>query len=572
MKFTPETNRRYFEIRFSGQKLSTHREQQFRCPFHADGTPSLSLNIDKGTWNCHAGCGGGGVLDFEMKFAGVDRETARANVAELLGEKQMPLLSQKAQATYRYIDESGKLVFEKLRFAHIHPRDGLCPCGRPEDPQCSAGEKRFIVRRPDGNGGWINSLTGLEGPRPLYRLNEVLRANFLCVTEGEKDADTIHSLDLSDREKGSIVAATTNFDGAKGQWRDEYSILLARKVVVIFPDNDEPGRQHAEEVARSAYRYTKRIRIVTLPGLPEHGDPTDWINAGHSREELIDQIKSAPQWKPSDTGEPKILVPLERFVQGIEDQVDWLVDTLIERGANGVIVAEPKTGKSWMAADLAISLALGVSFLGFRVKRAVKVALVSREDNPSLTKWRLRSLYRAKETDHPQALFENLYINTREQSKQLLIDDDEQLAELVADLRIVKPEFLILDVLNTLHTKEENDNSEMRQVFARLDQIQREIGCAICVLHHFNKTGTGSMTQRMRGSSAIAGWCEFMIGITLDPESAARKVQFEMKAAQPPEPIFFRIETQFGVASLTRLPDSARDVESDDERARQRVH
>jgi RecA-family ATPase len=56
-----------------------------------------------------------------------------------------------------------------------------------------------------------------------------------------------------------------------------------------------------------------------------------------------------------------------------------------------VIVAEPKVGKSWLAADLAICLALGVDFLGRKVPRAVKVAFVSREDNPSLTRWRLAS-------------------------------------------------------------------------------------------------------------------------------------------------------------------------------------
>ncbi|HXJ88889.1 MAG TPA: CHC2 zinc finger domain-containing protein [Candidatus Binatia bacterium] len=196
MKFTPETNRRYFELRLPGQRLSTHREQQIRCPFHDDRTPSFSLNIDKGTWNCHAGCGGGGVLDFEEKFSRCDRDTARANIAELLGEKQIPLLSQKRepQATYRYTDAFERLIFEKLRFPHVDPRSERCPCGRPEDPQCSAREKHFSVRRPDGNGGWIYTLRGYDGPRPLYRLPEVLVANYICIVEGEKDADTIRTL------------------------------------------------------------------------------------------------------------------------------------------------------------------------------------------------------------------------------------------------------------------------------------------------------------------------------------------------------------------------------------------
>jgi RecA-family ATPase len=230
------------------------------------------------------------------------------------------------------------------------------------------------------------------------------------------------------------------------------------------------------------------------------------------------------------------------------------VERLIERGANGAIVAEPKVGKSWAAIDLAVSLALGVEFMGFRIPRPVKAALISREDNPSLTAWRLRHLFAGKDAENPDLLTTNLYVNSREQSKQLLLDNPEQMAELLADLRIVKPEFVILDVLNVLHTAHENDNTEMRQVLARLDEIRREIGCAICITHHYNKAASGSITQRMRGSSAIAGWCEFMVGITIaDAERKVRKMEFELKAAEPPEPIQWFIASSPGVAMLKTI-------------------
>ena len=136
-----------------------------------------------------------------------------------------------------------------------------------------------------------------------------------------------------------------------------------------------------------------------------------------------------------------------------------MVEGIIERGANGVICAEPKVGKTWAAIDLAISLSLGTEFMGFRVPRPVKTALISREDNPSLTAWRIRHLFAGKQPENPDLFAVNLYINTRQQSKQLLLDNSEQMAELLTELLIVKPEFLILDVLNVLHTANENDNS-----------------------------------------------------------------------------------------------------------------
>jgi putative DNA primase/helicase len=531
MTFTSDEILKYFQIRIpSAKQLTTRREQVVRCPFHDDKTASFSLNIEKGAWKCHAENIGGGILDFEARLMNCSRETASANVAELLGKKQTAMFNLQPEATYEYRDALGKLLFEKLRYPG----------------------KKFVQRKPAANGrGHEYKLGDVE--KPLYRLPEVLVANHVVICEGEKDADTVRNLNLSKREKNWFLAATTNFDGA-GKWRDEYSVFLAGKVVVILPDNDETGRQHAEQVAQSVYRYTQQVRIVTLPGLPEKGDVTDWMNAGHSVEELLEQIRLATQWRPHDAGEPKILHPVGQFSNRAEEEINWLVDGILERGANGVIVAEPKVGKSWLAADLAICLALGVDFLGRKVPRAVKVAFVSREDNPSLTRWRLCALFRAKvapSPEHVEAYAKNLWINTREQSKQLLLDNDEQLAELMADLRIVQPEFLILDVLNTLHRKDENDNSEMRQVFERLDGIQREIGCAIGLCHHYNKTGSGSMTMRMRGSSAIAGWCEWMIGLEIeDPATKVRKAQFELKAAQPLDPVRWRISSGLGTAEL----------------------
>ena len=69
---SPDQIRKYVEARFSGERIGYRKELSLRCPFHEDRTASLSFNTEKGVWNCHAGCGGGGVLDFEMKFSEVD--------------------------------------------------------------------------------------------------------------------------------------------------------------------------------------------------------------------------------------------------------------------------------------------------------------------------------------------------------------------------------------------------------------------------------------------------------------------------------------------------------------------
>ncbi len=47
------------------------------CPFHEDHNPSLSVNVETGSYRCFA-CktNGGGVVDFYMQLHGVDFKTA----------------------------------------------------------------------------------------------------------------------------------------------------------------------------------------------------------------------------------------------------------------------------------------------------------------------------------------------------------------------------------------------------------------------------------------------------------------------------------------------------------------
>ncbi len=40
------------------------------CPFHNDRRPSFGVNQEGNYWHCFAGCGGGSVIDFWMRWRG----------------------------------------------------------------------------------------------------------------------------------------------------------------------------------------------------------------------------------------------------------------------------------------------------------------------------------------------------------------------------------------------------------------------------------------------------------------------------------------------------------------------
>ncbi len=236
---------------------------QAYCPSHDD--QRRSLHVSEGEDGrilayCHAGCSVNNIC-----------QALRIELKDLFPQKPKVYEGGKSPvvATYDYRDANGKLLFQV----------------------CRTADKRFFQRRPDGKGCWINGLGGIKPV--LYRLPEVLQAvergETVFIPEGEKDVDNLARLGL---------AATTSPMGA-GKWRKDYSDWLKDANVVILPDNDGPGRKHAQQVAKSLQEKAKLIKLLELPNLPEKGDVSDWLAAGGTKEELLQLVEDCPEWEPS---------------------------------------------------------------------------------------------------------------------------------------------------------------------------------------------------------------------------------------------------------------------------------
>lgn len=240
--------------RLEGAKPNAHGWEAL-CPSHEDTTPSLSVSEGadgRVLLKCHAGCSTERVvaaLGFELK--------------DLFADSAAP--TKDIVATYDYRDETGTLLSQVVRFV---PKD-------------------FRQRRPDGQGGWHWNANGIR--RVLYRLPELLGRSqdaTVWIAEGEKDADALAAHGL---------AATTNAGGAR-KWRSEYTAALRDADVIIIPDNDEPGRLHAEDVARQLQGTAARVRVLTLP---RGKDATDFFSTDGTVAELTALAEAAPDWTPA---------------------------------------------------------------------------------------------------------------------------------------------------------------------------------------------------------------------------------------------------------------------------------
>jgi len=169
---------------------------------------------------------------------------------------------------YDYTDETGALVQQVIRMEHPDPGKG----------------KQFL--QCDATGRWsVKHVTPV-----LYNLPVITAAEWAVVVEGEKDADTLIAMGFP---------ATTCVAGAK-KWQDSYSNTLAGKTIWVLPDNDEAGKLHLNDVAKSLRGKAKAIKVLTISSLPK-GDVTDWVEKeGGTPEKLRELLATAPEWEEPD--------------------------------------------------------------------------------------------------------------------------------------------------------------------------------------------------------------------------------------------------------------------------------
>jgi len=339
-----------------------------------------------------------------------------------------------------------------------------------------------------------------------------------------------------------IVYGTT--PGSCSSWLEAHAPYMAGKRVVIFEDNDQNGRDFVKIVANSVVKYAQSVRIVRFEDQPEKSDLTDFVQA-MGKEALLEKIKSAEIFKiKEDEIVPAVIEGLEFAMSG-NVETNWLIEGVIQKEGNGIIMGDPKAGKSLATVDMIIHLIAGAPWHGCEIKDPIRVGLITREDAPGLTKKRIQRLLKGNGFNTTY-LKDRLWVNSREQTKTFDIRNDHDFETLTRDFRDRKCEIVFFDVFNRIHTLDENDNTQMASVTARLSEFGAVVGCQVALIHHINKdTGNTNVFNRLRGAGSLHGWMEWGLAITTtnpDDEKSdwIRRIDFESKETTV-DPISFKI-------------------------------
>ena len=451
-----------------------------KCPAHDDHRASLSIgtgNDGRVLMHCHAGC------SLESILAAVQLETCDL----FPQETKRTATKGTIVATYPYHDEGGAHLYDVVRFA---PKD-------------------FRQRRADG--AW--KMAGVR--RVLYRLDKLQGAAVAYICEGEKDADKLHAIGL---------VGTTNAGGAS-KWLDAYTAQLkaaAVESVVILPDNDEPGRQHAATVAASCYQAGLHVKIVHLPDLPDKGDVSDFLAAGRTKRDLVALVKATELYQPSadpiaeaahhtqPCGRSLRLTPASDVTPR---PVRWLWDGRLALGTLNLLGGREGIGKSIVECTLAADITRG-RLPGIYAGTPRAVIIAATEDS-----WEYTIVPRLMAAGADLTLVFRVDVDTPGGGDAALSlpRDLPAVERLVHEQRAV---VMMLDpILSRLDVElDSHKDGEVRQALEPLVAVAERTGCSVLGLIHVNKSTSSDPLTTLMASRAFAAVARAVLFVMVDPD------------------------------------------------------
>jgi RecA-family ATPase len=439
---------------------------------------SMSIDLEAGAYYDHEAKAGGGILALIQRERNCDAAGAFAWLEDegLKDREWKPAQARSAQILpiyYEYRDETGAVISKVRR----------------------SPDKRFIQMGPDGSGGFHAAKGCMDGVRRVpYRLPELIasdpgRAVFLV--EGEKDTDRLSSLGL---------IATCNPQGA-GKFGADLVPHFDGRQCVIIADNDEAGRNHAEDVASKLIGTAAVVTILELPGLPPKGDVSDWLDAGGTVERLKELARAAldnPRVTARASNEPEMfpLVDLRQWSAFEPSPKAFLMPGYVPAREMTLVTGEGGANKSTFGQQLATCVAAHVPMLGLDVSEGVALYITAEDDDDRLH-WMQAHICKALGVDMAD-LAGKLQLSSlrgRLGNELATFDGEGRLKPspafhtLKATIRQTKASLVVLDNCAHLFAGNENDRGQVTAFVNLLYSLCVELSTTIILVAHTNKAG-----------------------------------------------------------------------------------
>ena len=224
-------------------------------------------------------------------------------------------------------------------------------------------------------------------------------------------------------------------------------------------------------------------------------------------EELMETYDAAQQAKKCFD-----VVDAETLIESNIEPVEFVVDELLSVGLH-VLAGAPKVGKSWLALQMCLSVALGNKLWNFKTHKGT-VLYLSLEDTRSRIKERI-----LKTADIDTDDLNELFIATESE----LVG--EELFEQVDDFlsRHTDTKLMVVDTLQKIRNSVKdctysNDYAEL----SLLKDMAEKYGIAILLRHHTRKQGDKDPFNQISGTTGISGAADSSFVLLKEDRSSSK--------------------------------------------------
>lgn len=318
----------------------------------------------------------------------------------------------------------------------------------------------------------------------------------------------------------------------------------------------------------SKYRLSSRV-LQLLHGPAEKGRRSDvlWYlenklhEAGMSPEEIIAVLKES-EWNKfrgrrdedsrlrselskvieRNLEEKKRVVPdirIQSFAEvmaSLQSNPGWQVPGFWMRNSHGIVAGEPKSFKSTLVMDLALSIASGKPFLGkYPVEHPGTVLYVQNENAEWIMKDRFEKMLNHKglvgkvsiSGSDLRVKFPPLVPFYMVNQQSFMLSNEEHQEFLEETIKKMKPQLVVLDPLYLMFDGDIASAQELFPLLQWLLYLKNTYNCGILLIHHWNKNGEGKRGgQRMLGSTTLHGWIESAWYLKADQDEVVMEREF----------------------------------------------
>lgn len=214
---------------------------------------------------------------------------------------------------------------------------------------------------------------------------------------------------------------------------------------------------------------------------------------------------------------------------------EWLIKNVLEKDCLSVIWGEPGQGKTFVALDMALSIATGTSWHGNQSDKGTVFYIAGEGHNGlarRLSAWKISRGYDQHDIE--------LYIS----KTPAMLDEPEgvsyvhrSITAICADTGAV-PSLIVVDTLARNFSGDENSSRDMGSFISSLDHLRASWNATVLIIHH-----SGKDKQRgARGSIALKGAIDSEYAVSMDESKVILLENHKMKDGERPNSMFFSLD------------------------------